>query len=217
MRAASAGDQVGRCAGRRRAPARPGRSRRRPGRGSRTADTWWNAPDHHRARAGRRLPARPRCPRPPCSAWTPRASNPSGFTQSMTILPASGSASEASSSGGPPTARPRSTTSAARAVSSFAIPWIPGPPPSPACRAAALRAARADDDRLPAAASRLASPRPWSPGAAEDRHHQARDIGAGSRRHALLSHAPILPERPRPAGAARTVPGLAYRVDTQRR
>ena len=56
------------------------------------------------------------------------------------------------------------TTSAARAASSFAIPWIPGPPPSPAAAAAARCALREPMiTGLPAAASRPASPRPWSP------------------------------------------------------
>src|SRR5439155_1650637 len=68
-----------------------------PGSRSRTADTWWNAPTttepgNTAAACSAALPSAT------VSAWTPPASNPSGFTQSMTILPASGSASEASSS-----------------------------------------------------------------------------------------------------------------------
>src|SRR6266516_4039835 len=78
-------------------------------------------------------------------------------------------------------------------------PPDPRPTAEPGCRGSgALRAPRADDDGVARGGQAPGKSLPLVAGAAEDPHHQARDIRTASRRHALLSHVPILPERARP-------------------
>ena len=95
-------------------------------------------------------------------------SKPSGFTQSITILPVSGPASPVSRSRWPSQGTATITTSAAAAASALAMPRIDRVPSRPARLAAISVAAVCARSMLrepmmtgvPAAVNRCASPRP---------------------------------------------------------
>src|SRR6516165_3456201 len=105
------------------------------------------------------------------SGYAPRSSNPIGLTQSITIFPASGAASDASRARWPSQGTATITTSASCAASAFVMPRTgtlgPNRVAASAQEDAAMVARSVLRDPmmtgLPAAANRAARPRPWSP------------------------------------------------------